>query len=280
VANDNVCGGAAVSAAYGARIASELPGSLLALSGADHWPSLDVVLEPDPEPSPAEHVFVTYAGPVCLSKDLDRVRLPVRGPCDVDLAVHPLLSTAAWMRARFLGLEIVHAGAVLTRQGAWLVLADKEGGKSTLLARLHAEGFPIVADDMAILDMGRVYAGPRCLDLRPDMGRALGMGRTVRNAERRRVDLPPIAAEHQVAGILELRWSDQSDLSLVEPVERLTRLIEASGRRPRRDPLELLELATLPFYLVERPRESNDTAAQLLEGILRGDLPGLDTRRG
>lgn len=277
--SDYGCGGAAVPAAYGARITSELPGSLLALGGADHWPSLDVVLEPDPEPLPAEHVFVAEAGPVCLSKELDRVRLPVRGPCDADLAVHPLLSTAAWMRAQLLGLEIVHAGAVLTQQGAWLVLAAKEGGKSTLLARLHAEGFPIVTDDMAILDMGRVYAGPRCLDLRPDMGHALGMGRTVRADERRRVDLPPIAAEHQVAGILELRWSDQSGLSLVEPGARLTRLIQASGRRPRRDPLELLELATLPFYLVERPRESNDTAARLLEGVLGGDLPGLETRR-
>ena len=176
------CDGPTFPAAYGTRISGPLPAGLLALHGVDHWPSLDVVLEPDPEPLPAEHSFATLVGSVCLSKDLDRVRLPVAGSCDLDLAVHPLLSTAAWMRARLLGLEVLHAGAVLTERGAWLVLADKEGGKSTLLARLNAAGLPVVADDMAIIDAGRVYSGPRCLDLRPDMGRALGMGRSVRSA--------------------------------------------------------------------------------------------------
>jgi hypothetical protein len=267
LADRDECGDRTLSAAYGTRIFSELPESLLALHEADHWPSLDVVLEPDPEPLPSEYTFATAAGTVCLSKDLDRVRLPRRGPCDVDTAVHPLLSVAAWMRARLMGLEVLHAGAVLTGRGAWLVLGDKEAGKSTLLAQLHAEGLPVVADDLAILDAGHVYSGPRCLDLRSDMRRVLGIGRSVRSAERWRVDLPPVAAEHRVAGFVELRWSDRYGVTAVEPCERLARLLEASGRRPRRDPTEMLELGTLLYYLVERPRNTIDTAARLLEDV-------------
>ncbi len=189
-----------------------------------------------PEPLPSDYTFVTGAGIVCLSQHLDRIRLPFRGPGEVDLVVHPLLSTAAWMRARLLGLEVFHAGAVLTCRGAWLLLGDKEAGKSTLLAQLHAKGLPVVADDLSILDAGRVYSGPRCLDLRPDMAQALGMGRSVRRAERCRVDLPPVAAEHRVAGFVELRWSERWGVTAVEPCERLPLLLDASGRRPRARP--------------------------------------------
>jgi hypothetical protein len=268
LADQGECGDRIVSAAYGTRISSELPGGVLALNEADHWPSLDVVLEPDPQPLPFDYTFATAAGTVCLSKDLDRVRLPLRDRGEVDLAVHPLLSAAAWMRARLLGLEVLHAGAVLSRRGAWLVLGDKEAGKSTLLAQLHAEGLPVVADDLAILDAGCVYSGPRCLDLRPDMGRLLDIGRSVGGAERCRVDLPPVAAEHRVAGFVELRWSDRWGVTAVaQPGERLGRLLEVSGQRPRRDPLEMLELGTLPYYVVERPRHTNDTAARLLEDV-------------
>ena len=262
------CGGRIVAAVYGTWISSALPHHLLALHGADHWPSLEVVFEPEPQPLPSDFTFATTAGTVCLSKDLDRARLPLRGPCEADLAVHPLLTAAAWMRAHLLGLEVLHAGAVVTGRGAWLIRGDKEAGKSTLLARFHERGLPIVADDVAILNGGRVASGPRRLDLRADMGARLGMGRSVRNAERRRVDLPPVVAEHPVAGFVELRWSDRPCVSMVEPGERLARLLEASGPRPRRDPVEMLELATLPYYLVERPRDTDDTAARLLEDVL------------
>ena len=94
-------------------------------------------------------------------------RLPLRGPCEADLAVHPLLTAGGVDAGTPLGFGgSPRAGAVVTGRGAWLIRGDKEAGKSTLLARFHERGPPIVADDVAILDGGRASSGPRRFDLR------------------------------------------------------------------------------------------------------------------
>src|SRR3712207_8347650 len=48
----------------------------------------------------------------------------------------------------------------------------RSAGKSTLLAWLVLSGQPIVSDDQLVLDAGAVYAGPRCVDLRPETVRS------------------------------------------------------------------------------------------------------------
>jgi hypothetical protein len=256
------------AAAYGTRLYGELPVQSLTVWGAARWPTLEVVLEVDPLPGPSERSLSTTFGNICLDEQLQRARLPVPEGCSPDMVVHPLLSTLAWMRARLLGQEVLHAGAFLGEGGgAWLVLADKGAGKSTLLSMLHQAGCPVVTDDLAILDNGRVYAGPRCIDLRPDMAARWGLGRPVRDGDRYRVDLPPVGAEHEVVGVMELDWSAEARLTTVAPAERLARLLEASGRRPRRDARELLDLATLPYYCLSRPADAADALGLLPDEV-------------
>lgn len=255
------------TAAYGVRLNGDLPADLLAVRGAGCWPALDVLCANEPSGDPATVSLSLLDGThVSLDEANAIVRFcPAPG---YDELVHPLLSVAAWMRARSMGREVLHAGAFAGTHGAWLVLAAKEGGKTTLLAQLHAAGVPVIADDLAILDNGKVFAGPRCLDLRADMAERLALGRPVRRDARHRVTLPPIDAEHRIAGVIELRWSDRESLDLIPGGERLRRLQAESGHRPRRDPSELLELATLPYYCLSRPRSAGDALSLLPDDVI------------
>jgi hypothetical protein len=81
--------------------------------------------------------------------------------------LHPYLAPVAAMAAYRDGREGFHGGAVLAGSVAWVVLGDKEAGKSSLLAQLALRGHVVVADDVVILDeRGCALAGPRFIDLR------------------------------------------------------------------------------------------------------------------
>ena len=185
-------------------------------------------------------------------------RRPPRGtvhgpPIDTEDLVHPYLGPIATVHGRWLGRESFHAGAFATPAGAWLVVGPKEAGKSSLLAALHRAGHPVVCDDIAVLDGTNILAGPRAVDLRErpdDLDAAL-----VREGERWRVGLPPIALRLPLAGWVELRWSDRRTLQDVPVAERLRRL--AGWRQWQAlasNPHAFLELAALPGFVFERPR--------------------------
>lgn len=64
----------------------------------------------------------------------------------------------------------LHAGVVVTGDGALLLPGPQEAGKSTLVAALLALGFDYLSDEVGALDpvTGRAYPHPKWLHLAPD----------------------------------------------------------------------------------------------------------------
>jgi hypothetical protein len=128
-----------------------------------------------------------------------------------------------------------------------------------------------VCDDMLAVAGRTAFAGPRCLDLRPEPARHLGLGDqcdTEGGRERWRVTLPPIGAESVLGGWVFLTWADGVKAEPVPSRDVLRRL--AAGRTWRGhppDPLRLLDLAALPAWELRRPRglPSLDLAGAALE---------------
>jgi hypothetical protein len=179
-------------------------------------------------------------------------------PPDLDL-LHPYLAPAAALAQLWSGHEALHAGALVAPAGAVLLLAGKEGGKSTTLAWLANElGVPILADDLVVVAQGAALAGPRCLDLRPRAltARRTAPGELVRATTRRRValGLAPLAAP--IAGSVVLGWGPEVELAALPAPQRLRELVAARmyGARIPGDPAALLDLAALPMLHLRRPR--------------------------
>ena len=201
---------------------------------------------------------------------------PVRPP-DADL-LHPYLAPAAALRWRWLGREVLHAGAFVSRAGAVLMLGDKEAGKSTTLAWLaEARSVPVLSDDLAVLREGRVLAGPRALDLRPtvaadsgDLAAVLAHGEWVRHRQRLRVPLTPAPADVVVVGLVSLEWGPSVEVVPVPFAERLARIgAQRSYPGLDGDPVALLDLAAVPMVCLRRPRapSSLPAAGRVLERL-------------
>jgi hypothetical protein len=212
------------------------------------------------------------------SAELDRaassaqLRLPA-GVSD-GAVIHPYLAPVALVMARWLGREGFHGGGVAVDGGVWGVLADKEGGKSTLLAWLALAGSAVVTDDVLVLDHETVLAGPRSLDLRADAATELGAGEPMGRVgarERWRLSLPPVAAELPLRGWVTLKWGDTVAVESVRGAARLTALVPHRGvRLASLDPAGLIALSGLPHRRLVRPRawaSLPEAADRLLEAI-------------
>jgi len=179
-------------------------------------------------------------------------------PPDEDL-LHPYLAPAAALAHLWAGREALHGGAFATSAGAVVVLAEKEGGKSTTLAWLAVEHrLPVLSDDLVVLSSGAVLSGPRCLDLRRSAlnGIDLDTARVVRNSERLRLSLPFIPSETPLIGSVVLRWGPRTRLETPTAADRLRELLphRMYGDRLGGDPPALLQVAALPMLIVTRPR--------------------------
>jgi hypothetical protein len=254
-----------LSGCYGFRIDGVDRARDLLVEAPPDWPALELRRA---EPGPG--------GPAVDRVGPDRAELPLHGgwvtversparatfhlpaePADGDL-VHPYLAPVAALAARWAGRESFHAGAVVAGDGAWVVLGDKESGKSTTLAWLAAAGHPIVADDLIVIDGDAVLAGPRCIDLREasaehlDAGTPLGV---VGVRERWRLPLGPVPARVPLRGWVTLSWDDEIAVDAVRGPERMLALVPfrsvqlAPGR-----PQVLVELGSLPVLRLRRPR--------------------------
>lgn len=178
---------------------------------------------------------------------------------DADRLVHPLLSPAAALMARWLGREAFHCGAFLAAGAAWGLIGANEAGKSTILAAMALSGTPVLTDDLLVVDRaGVAYAGPRCIDLRElDVvgGDVATRVRPVRTGTRQRLALPPVHAAAPLRGWFFLDWGDVIEAMPCSARERFLRL-GAQRRWPMlaADPRALLELASLPAWTLRRPR--------------------------
>jgi hypothetical protein len=201
----------------------------------------------------------TTGGWIHLDRAMQRTRFYLPGPLGAAALVHPLLTSTAAIAAHWFGRTPFHAGAFALDGRIWGVLGDREMGKSSLLMGLHACGVAVVSDDLVVVERGRVFAGPRCLDLREGAAKQFGAGRPlgrVGGRDRWRVDLPPVADELPLAGWVALGWSDEVAIQPVGAAERLAmlamnRAVTARGELPR----GLLDAVALPVVLFSRPRD-------------------------
>lgn len=185
----------------------------------------------------------TYAGP--------------RKPLAADV-VHPLLTAAAGAIGLWSGYELFHAAAFVVDGRVWGLLGDKESGKSTVAACLAQRGHAVVCDDLLAIRGRTALAGPRCIDLRPEAARRLGLGEqaeTEGSRERWRLTLAPVDAEIELGGWVVLAWGDAVEAVRIRPPELLGRLAaHRTWRGLPVDPVGLLDLATLPAWELRRPR--------------------------
>ncbi|MGI8760855.1 MAG: hypothetical protein ACR2LF_06095 [Jatrophihabitantaceae bacterium] len=185
-----------------------------------------------------------------------------------DERVHPYLGQVAIVHSRWLGREAIHAGAFETAGAAWAVVGGRASGKSSVIAALAARGYSALADDTVITDGHRVYAGPRCVDLRH---RIPGCAQSVTRARRDtrwRVRLAPAPFAAPLGGWIFLRWGERVALSPIPP-ERL--IVMLARRRARTelgsDPGVILELAGRPGWFLTHPK-SWDCAESSLSLLL------------
>lgn len=252
--------------AYGFRL-SGVDGAARLLTRADPaWPELDLVAGVDDSPPPPcdrvhEHraeLVLRSGGWVELDRAASRATYHLRHrPRDGDL-LHPYLAPVAALAARWLGRESFHAGAVVVDGGAWAVLGDKEAGKSSTLAHLALAGHTVLSDDVLVLQDGSVFAGPRCIDLRAEPARRLGAGEplgVVGMRERFRLELGPAPSEVPLRGFVTLGWGDEVSVEQVRGSRRLLALIPHRALLLETNaPADLLELSSLPFLQLRRPR--------------------------
>ena len=177
---------------------------------------------------------------------------------DPDEWAHPVLAGAACIFAHWLDLQAFHAGSVIVGGKAWALLGEKGAGKTTLLAQLAMSGYQVAADDMLVIDpaSARAFAGPRCLDLRPDAADLLeGQTLVSRHGERRRLILGMVQPEVPFGGWIELQCASDIEFHKVLPRDRLLRISENRtllNVLPR-DPSVFLKLSQFPFFEFHRP---------------------------
>lgn len=227
---------------------------------------VDVTVGPGVAPArstlDAEHAELRLVGGGALrmARGEGRARFWFTEPPRADELLHPWLAPAAAVTHLWAGREAFHGGAFLAPAGAVILLAAKEGGKSTTLAWLAgALRRPVLSDDLVIVSGGETWAGPRCLDLRagaPAHGIDLEAARAVRRGDRLRVGLAPVPAHAPVAGIVELAWGETVGLGPVAAARRPPALLahRMFAGRLAGDSRAVLELAALPMLSLTRPR--------------------------
>lgn len=212
-----------------------------------------------------------------LRLERERARMTVRTevPLPEDTLVHPWITSGAAMFARWHGRDAFHGGAFVAGDGALAVLGEKGGGKSTLLACLASGGHGVVSDDLLVLEDGHVFAGARCVDLRPGTAEAIGISglSPARGSTRGRLKLGPVPGRLPLRGIVHLAWDDDIAVVAVPLRDRIARLRaqNAFGAAPASES-GLLDMVALPTLELRRPRHIDalgDTAEALLWAIAR-----------
>ncbi|MDQ3721878.1 MAG: hypothetical protein M3376_02180 [Actinomycetota bacterium] len=276
------CGGGP-RGAYGLRITGVADARATLVDAHRQWPQLHIGVEEGDPPLRREHItddraeiILKTGGRLHLVRDPAIARYEVPRQLSDDELVHPFLAPAAAMMAHWLGRSSFHAGAFVSDGGAWAMIGDREAGKSSMLAHLAGHGHEIVADDILVVEDGKVYAGPRSIDLRRDTADRLGVGTglgVVGTRQRWRVALPQLGtAAVPLRGWIFLAWTGGAEVRRLSGSECLKRLIGHIGlRRTASDPATLLQLATLPAWDFGRPRDWQlmDATAERLLSLAR-----------
>ena len=188
--------------------------------------------------------------------------------------VHPFLTFAISILTRWRGDVTLHAGAFETPSGAWGIMGARKSGKSAMLAALAERGFAVVADDLLAIQDGSVWAGPNCVDLRPDTADHFSSARylgVIGGRPRFRLSTPPSRAQISLRGFFVLDWHERPviEAELVPAEERLQWLYrqEYLLLLGRPDPRKVFRLMSLPTWRIRRPSDwgaTQDAVNQVL----------------
>lgn len=248
----------------------------------------DWVVEVQPKPAeesktaigdyftPDQARLTIRAGTATVHRSARRIELDLWDVGDPALVLHPHLSGPSAAVVRWSGGDAFHAGAFVSDEGeAWVVIGQREDGKSTTMAALHGAGVPVLADDVAAVRGGEVLMGPRSIDMRgktvPPLPESTFLG-SVADRERWRVPLPPIAPAVPLAGFVILRWGALGTTAISDPLARLKILLGClSLQIPPRSMTDLMALSERPFVELTRPRVLHSL------GDVVAELRGLQT---
>lgn len=270
---------------YGLRLQGV--GSDLLLPAERSWPELALVRRlgaasqtvDELEDDRALIVF-RQGGEVAISREPLRATFTTPWELGDTELLHPYLAPVAAVCSRWLGRYALHGGAVVLEGGAWGVLADREGGKSSLLAALALAGHGVVSDDVLVTDGTVAYAGPRALDLREPAAEHLQTGTSlgvVGARERWRHRLPAVGPTVVLRGWVFLAWADTVEVVRLAVADRLNRLVAARALVSPPDPAILFRLTALPALELRRPHAWDalpEATFRLLETLAACRLPG------
>lgn len=137
-----------------------------------------------------------------LGENGDTIIFRKNGRCEDDFFWHhllyPVMAAVLWQR----GLFVLHASSVISPHGAVLVTGESGAGKSTTVARLLTEGWPLQTDDVSALCPGadgvlEVMPGARRVHLHEDSAAQLGLdtqGLPCHDWHRMKVAVPALVA--------------------------------------------------------------------------------------
>jgi hypothetical protein len=110
-------------------------------------------LDPDCFATSAQYLLrIPGLASYLVSHGRDIVVYPETGALSLDVRAY-LLGTLFVVLCQQRGLLPLHASAVSSRQGAVAFLARSGQGKSSLAAHLAQRGFPVLADDVCLIDL-------------------------------------------------------------------------------------------------------------------------------
>jgi len=264
--------------AYGLEVQGLPDVELLVPVSSGQWPRLDIRVEHRSEPAAALNEIGGERASLSLeggeSALLDRrgrsaVFGTTEGPEGGGL-VHPLLTAAGTVFAWWQGHEAFHGGAFVAAGGAWALLGNRGSGKSSLLGALAVKGHDVLSDDLLVVDGDVAFAGPRCVDLRPDVAQLRFGGRTrpVRGDRRERLRLGPVAAEVPIRGWILLVWGTRVGIRPLGTSERLE-FLAAQRNVQGLTQHQLLRLVGLPAWELSRTKDwdSFDDAVEMVLAV-------------
>ena len=229
---------------------------------AGHWPRVCIECERGSDPVGAD-TFGDERATIDLgageSALLDRKSgtatfVSLADPDDGRL-IHPVLASVGAVFAWWRGHMVFHGGAIVMGGGAWGLLGSRGSGKSSLLASLALAGYEVLTDDVLVVSGQLALAGPRCVDLRDETVRSLGLaGRTdvVRAGQRERLQIGSVPSEVPLRGWIFLAWGHDVQLEALGPAERLESL---ASNLVGLHPAGFLDMGGLPAWRLTRPPE-------------------------
>lgn len=219
----------------------------------------------------ADRVALLTRGGTGILVRRDPPEVAILAPLEItaEALVHPVLTIPLSILARWRGDVALHGGAFHHAGATWGVIGERTAGKSSMLGLLGDRGVPIVGDDLLVIDDdGWVRAGPRCVDLRPDVAPHMPAARdlgVVGSRPRHRLSTPAAPARSRLSGIFVLEWHDAPEpaLTSIAMAERLRLLyrhesIALMGFAP---PGRVLDLLGVPMWRLARRRDWGATDA-------------------